>query len=57
MFGGAEPFVQFWLWEFLETFMWKYFEFGPAVQEMSFKENVYARRTTLGKVFVLTQVS
>ena len=40
LFGGAEPFMQFWKRASWETFMWSLI-FGPVVQEMSFKEKVY----------------
>ena len=43
LFGGAEPFMQFWKRASWGTFMWSYLKFRPVVQEMS-TEKVYARR-------------
>ena len=38
LFGGAEPFRQFWSRGLGKTSLWNYLEFGPVVQEeMSFK--------------------
>ena len=39
--GVAKPFVQFWIRHHDENNFEKYFEFGPVVQEMSFKYIAY----------------
>ena len=41
LFGGAEPFVQFWYKASWGTILWNNFEFGPVVQEMPFKDIYY----------------
>ena len=41
LFGGAEPFMQFWKRASWGTFMWSYMKFGPVVQEMSFNDISY----------------
>ena len=43
LFSGAEPFMQFWKRASWGTFMWSYMKLSPVVQEMLFKEKVYAR--------------
>ena len=44
LFGGTEPFMQFWKWTLWGTFMWSYNEFGPVVlKEMMFKDISYLK--------------
>ena len=50
LFGGAEPFMQFWKKPSWGTFMWSYMKFGPVDQKvLSFKEKVY-KWTHYGKM-------
>ena len=37
MFGGPEPFMQFWQRAIWGTFILNYFKVGPVAQEISFK--------------------
>ena len=41
LYSAAEPFVQFWQRISWRTILWNNFEFGPVVQEMSFKDISY----------------
>ena len=44
LFSRVERFVQLWSRALSETILWKYFEFGPVVQEkMSLKDIIYLK--------------